>query len=182
MGKTKLGKFKILKNNLKFSSKIIDVYTQNIETPDGNIVEWVHVDHKGAAAILPIDAEGKILLIKQYRNNPDEYVYEIPAGGLNLNEKPIDCAIRELEEETGYKCKNITELFSVYSSIGICNEKIHYYIATDLYSGNTNLDDDEYIEVYRFTIDEILSMIKNKEIVDAKVVTAVMSYIVLNNK
>lgn len=176
----RLNEFKILKKKLLNHTKIVDLYLEDIQTPKGNIVEWVHIDHPGAAAILPIDDEGKIILIRQFRNNAEQVVYEIPAGGLEKGESPKECAIRELEEEIGYKSDNITELFTLYSSIGICNEKISYYLAKDLKLGKTNFDEDEYIEICKFTVDEVLEMIKNNIIVDSKVIIAVMSYIVMN--
>lgn len=177
MGKAKLGKFEILEKELKYSTRIVDLYIEKIKTPENNIVEWVHINHDGAAAILPIDNDGKIILIRQYRNNVDDIVYEIPAGGLNKDESPYDCAKRELEEETGYKAKNIVKLFSAYSSIGITNELITYYLASDLYLGKTNFDEDEYIEVIKFTTDEIIEMINKGIITDSKVIISVMYYL-----
>lgn len=150
---------------------------KKILTPDNKIVEWLNVDHKGASAILPIDNDGKIILVKQYRNNAEDFVYEIPAGGFSSkDEDPLDCAIRELEEETGYKSRNITKLFSIYSSIGFCNEKIHYFVARIFTRWNLNLDPDEFIEIYKFSLEECLEMIYNGTLVDSKAVVSILSY------
>ncbi len=179
---SRLDEFEILNKRLIQKTKIFDLYLEDIKTPSNKIVEWVHLDHKGASVILPIDNDGKIILIRQYRNNAEGTIYEVPAGGLEKGESPLDCAIRELEEEIGKKSNNITKLFSIYSSIGFSNEKLHFYIATDLFDGNQNLDEDEYIEICKFTVEEVLQMIYTGEVVDSKVVIAVLAYINLKNK
>ena len=182
MGEAKLGKFEKLGRRLEREGKIINVYTEYIRTPAGREVEWVLAEHKGAAAIVAVDADGKILLVRQYRNTADDYVLEIPAGGLEPNEDPKECAIRELEEETGFVAGSIEKLMHAYSTIGFCNEVIHYYLATDLKPGKVNLDPDEYVVVERYTPEEIYEMIRRGEIVDGKTVGAVMTYLVMKNK
>lgn len=177
MGTNKLGEFKILSKETVFSHRLLDLNLQTIETPTGKTVKWINIDHKGATAILPVDNDGKIILIKQYRNNANDYIFEVPAGCIELNEDPKECAIRELEEETGYRCKNIKRIFTLYPAVGTSNEQLHCFLATNLEKHSTNFDEDEFIETYKFSIDELMQMIDNGEIVDGKVITLFMAYI-----
>lgn len=177
MGQAKLGKFERLEERPEFESRIINVYTEVIRTPEGRTANWILAKHKGAAAVIPVDENGKILLVRQYRITADDYVLEIPAGGLEPGEDPYVCAIRELEEETGYIAGKMEKLCRAYSTIGFCDEQIHYYVATDLKPGKISLDPDEYVVVERYTPEEILDMIRREEIVDGKVFTGVMTYL-----
>lgn len=173
----KLGEYKILETETIYTHKLLKLNIQKIKTPKDKIVNWINISHKGAVAILPIDEDGNILLIKQYRNNALGYVYEIPAGCIEKGEDPLETAKRELEEETGYKCNKIKKMFSFFPAIGTSDEKIHFYIAKDLIKTSTNFDEDEIIETYKFKIDNIIEMIDTGKIVDGKLITAVMSYI-----
>lgn len=169
--------YKRIKRELVCKGSIINMYKDYIQVPGGHIAQWDFIGHGGAAAVIPITDEGKILLVKQWRNALDRFTYEIPAGGLeNPQELMIDCASRELEEETGYKSDNLEFLISIRTTVAFCNEQIDIFVAKDLVKTKQNLDPDENIEVYTFCIEELLNMIRNKEIQDSKTVSAILAY------
>jgi ADP-ribose pyrophosphatase len=120
--------------------------------------------------------DGRLLMVRQYRNALDRYTLEIPAGGLNKDEPTIDAAARELEEETGYKCGKIEKLITVRTTVAFCNEKIDIYLATDLVKTKQHLDDDEYVNVEIYTLDELVKMIYDFKIEDSKTISAIMAY------
>lgn len=160
-----------------YKGAIIDVYKDKIKDVNGNMYDYDFIDHKGAAAVLPITSDEKVILVKQYRNAQERYTLEIPAGGyLNKDERPIECAKRELEEEIGYKSDNLKFLITIVTTVAFCNEKIEIFVARDLIKTQQNLDEGEYIEVVELDFEEVLDMIKNGEIIDSKTVSAVLAY------
>ena len=145
--------------------------------PNGNIVKWDFIGHKGAAAIVPVTAEGNIVMVRQYRNALDRYTWEIPAGGLDSPEEPtFDAAKRELSEETGYKTQNIEFLISIRTAVAFCNEKIDIYVAFDLEKGEQDLDEDEFIHIREFSLNELTEMIFDGRIEDNKTIPAILAY------
>ncbi|MBQ9136500.1 MAG: NUDIX hydrolase, partial [Lachnospiraceae bacterium] len=125
--------FKRLSRDLVQKGAIIDYYQDTVQVPNGNVVKWDFIGHKGAAAVVPVTSDGKILMVRQYRNALDRYTLEIPAGGLNGADEPTKtAAARELEEETGFRCENIEFLVSIYTTVAFCNEKIDIYVARNL--------------------------------------------------
>lgn len=170
-------KYNRLKRELIHKGQIIDIYKDCVEIPNGTIAQWDFIGHKGAAAVVPVTKDGKILMVKQYRNAIDRFTLEIPAGGLNSVEEPmIDCAKRELEEETGYKSQNLEFLISLRTAVAFCNERIDVFVAKDLTKTSQNLDDDEFIDVESYEIDELLKMIFEGNIQDAKTVSSLLAY------
>ena len=158
-----------------YSGKILDfsVYDLKIE---GRKVKREMVEHKGAAAMLGFDENGKVILVKQHRY-PHGYVLEIPAGTLEKREKPLSCAYREMIEETGYKAKKMTPLISYYPSIGYNTEIIHCFLASGLEKiGEIDPDNDEFISVVKMDLDKLIRMIKKGKITDSKTICAVLTY------
>lgn len=158
---------------------IIDLNEDRILLPDGREETYDFIYHKGAAAVVPILDDGRILMVRQYRNAIDSYTLEIPAGGRNSATEPThDCAYRELEEETGYHAEydDVKFLLSLYTTVAFCNEKIDIYYADKLTKTAQHLDDDEYINVEAYTLSELTEMIHSGEIVDAKTIAALMTY------
>ena len=156
--------FKRLKRELKFKGAIIDFYQDTMEIDGNHTATWDFINHKGAAAVVPVTKEGKILMVRQYRNALDRYTLEIPAGALDAVDEPgIECASRELEEETGYKSNNLEWLITLRTTVAFCNEKIEVFVARDL---------------IEYTLDELKEKIFSGEIEDSKTVSALMAYAV----
>ncbi len=164
-----LGRVELLHGN------IIDVVRDTISLPDGRSAQREMVIHGGACAILPVDSDGNIIFVRQYRHPAGEEVLEIPAGMLEEGEDPKECAIRELEEETGYKTENVKFMFSMYSAIGFCNEVLYVYLARDLKPGVVNLDEDEFVTVEKYSIEKATNMIFENKIKDSKTIAAVFA-------
>jgi len=150
----------------------LDEYSLTIE---GRKVRREIIKHPGAAAILAFDEKGKIILVRQHRF-PLGYVLEIPAGTLEKGESPKRCAIREIQEETGYKAKRMTHLITYYPSVGYNTEKIHCFVASGLTRVKMKLDTDEFITVKKMELPRLIKMIKSGKIIDSKTICAVMVY------
>lgn len=168
-----------LSRELVHKGAIIDVYTDTVKIPNGNIVQWDFIGHKGAAAVVPVMEDGRILMVKQYRNALDRVTLEIPAGGRDSVEEPyLDCACRELEEETGYRCEKeeFEFLLSVKTTVAFCEEQIEVYVAKNLKKSVQHLDEDEYIHLQAYTVDELLERIYAGKMQDAKTIAAIMAY------
>lgn len=168
-----------IKRELVYKGSIVEFNKDTMQLPDGRIEYFDFIYHKGAAAVLPVKEDGKILMVRQYRNALDSYTLEIPAGGKNgVDEPTLDCAYRELEEETGYYTdkENLELLIGLYTTVAFCNEKIDIYVARNLVKTAQHLDDDEYIDVEEYTVDELMEKIYSGEIVDAKTIAAISTY------
>ena len=169
--------FKRLSRDLVYKGSIIDYYKDTVQVPNGNVVKWDFIGHKGAAAIVPVREDGKILMVRQYRNALDRYTLEIPAGGLNGADEPTKtAAARELEEETGYRSEDVDFLISIRTTVAFCNEKIDIYVAHNLIKTHQHLDEDEFINVEAYTVDELMDMIYDTTIQDSKTICAIMTY------
>ncbi|MCR5302242.1 MAG: NUDIX hydrolase [Lachnospiraceae bacterium] len=158
---------------------IVDIYQDRMRLPDGSEENFDFIKHKGAAAVIPVMDDGRIIMVRQYRNAIDSYTLEIPAGGLDGADEPTRTAAhRELEEETGYyaKIEDVEFLLSLYTTVAFCNEKIDIYVAHNLTKTHQHLDDDEFIDVEAFTVDELTDMIMQGRIVDAKTIAALSTY------
>ena len=176
-------KIKRINRELKFKGKILDFYQDTIEVDGDHTVVWDFIGHKGAAAVVPVTADGKILMVRQYRNALDRYTLEIPAGALDeVGEPGIECASRELEEETGYRSENLEWLITLRTTVAFCNERIEAYVAHDLIPSKQHLDEDEFIELGAYTIEELKEKIFSGEIEDAKTVSSLMAYAVKYGK
>lgn len=144
---------KRIKRELKYRGTILDMYCDHVEV-NGHIAKWDYLQHKGAAAVIPVTKEGKILMVRQYRNALDRYTLEIPAGALDTQEEPDkECAARELEEETGFRSENLEWLITLRTAVAFCNERVEVYVAKNLILSKQNLDEDESIDVEAYTMD-----------------------------
>ncbi|MDG0824748.1 NUDIX hydrolase [Staphylococcus equorum] len=162
-----------------YKGAIIDLEVHDIELPDGQTSKRELVYHNGAVAVCAINPDNQVILVRQYRKPAEKTLLEIPAGKLEINEERESAAKRELEEETGYIAENLELITEMYGSPGFSNEKISIYLAKDLKIGEMNLDDDEFIELETYNIEEITIMLQNKEIEDAKTIIA-LQYLLLN--
>jgi ADP-ribose pyrophosphatase len=171
-----MSEYKRLNRELVHHGQIVDFYTDTMQIPNGKTAKWDFIKHKGAAAIVPVDKDGKIIMVRQYRNAIEKYSLEIPAGGLNPNEDMKSCAARELEEETGYRSNKVEHLIDLYTTVAFCNEKIGIYYTNELIQTEQNLDEDEYVTIERYSLEELVDMIFQGIIDDAKTISAILAY------
>jgi ADP-ribose pyrophosphatase len=134
------------------------------------------VRHIGSAVVMPVDEKNRVLLVRQYRLPAERYLWEIPAGRLDEGETPLQAAKRELAEETGYKARTWTKLASFWASPGYVQERMTIYLAENLTAGNASPMEDERIEVGWFTRKELLEMVENGKIQDAKTIIAALKW------
>jgi ADP-ribose pyrophosphatase len=139
------------------------------------VFEIVH--HKEAAVIIPIDPEGRLLLIEQWRRAVGEIVIELPAGVIELGEDPIEGAKRELREETGFAARKVTPLGGFYTAPGFCDEYLHLFLAEDLHHLPLDPDEDEGIDLLPVTLKEAKHMIERNQIRDVKTIAGILRYI-----
>lgn len=173
-----MGEFKRLKRELAYQGTIMKIYKDYVEV-NGHQAVWDFFYHNGGAAVVPITKEGKILMVKQYRNAIDRFTLEIPAGAFDTeNEAGVECVKRELEEETGYRAETIEKLITTRSMVAFCNERVEIYVATGLVPSKQKLDEEESIELEEYTIEELKQMIFEGKIQDSKTVAAIMAYAV----
>lgn len=166
----------IISRESLYSGRILDLQIDHVKFPSGSEKIREVVKHKSAAAILPVDADGNIYLVQQYRHAVDEDLYEIPAGIIEPGEDPLETAVRELQEEIGYRPGKIEIIFDCYTSPGYSTERIFFYYATDLIPSKLLEDDDEYLQVFVFSPEDIISMINSGEICDGKTIMAYYWY------
>ena len=157
-------------SEIVFQGKLLDVRRDKVILPNGEdaIREWIN--HPGAVCCIPILPNGKIGLIRQYRYSVKKVMIELPAGKLDMEETPDECAFRELEEEIGYKAKKLTFLTNIHPAIGFANEKMWLYIAEDLKKTKQKLDLDEFLEIIPTNIGDALEMVWNGAITDVKTI------------
>lgn len=171
-------KIKRIDRKLEFQGTILDFYTDYMQMPDGKVEKWDFISHrKGAAAVVPVMDDGKILMVHQYRNALERMTIEIPAGARNhTTEDTKICAARELEEETGYRSDDLEFLISLKPTVAYDNEFIDIYVAKNLKPGRQHLDEHEYIELEPMDLDVLCERIFAGEIQDAKTVAALLAY------
>lgn len=166
------------KKKLAYHAHIFDVYNDYLRLPDGKHVVYDLVNHVDGCCVLPVDEDGNLILVSQYRNAVDDITLEVPAGCMEEGEDPGQCAVRELEEETGYIAQELRFVTKTYLAIGTSNEQTYIYIATDLKKGIRQLDPEEFIRIRRLSLAEAMTMIQTGEIVDSKTIIAILAYAV----
>lgn len=165
---------RILDSRSVYNGKILALDVQRIELPGGKRTDFELVRHPGAAAIVPITAEGDILLLHHYRHATGGWLTEIPAGKLAPGEDPMDCARRECAEETGFEPRQLDPLGWIWTTPGFSNEKIWLFIGRDLEPVASSLEDDEVLRVERVSREQALAMARGGELTDAKSVCALL--------
>lgn len=158
-----------------FSGKVIDLYVEDAELPNGKTSKREIVKHPGAVAVLAVTDEGKIIMVKQFRKPLERTIVEIPAGKLEKGEEPEYTALRELEEETGYTAKKLTKITAFYTSPGFADEIVHVFLAEELsvLEEKRELDEDEFVEVMEVTLEDALKLVESREVYDAKTAYAI---------
>ena len=165
-----------------FDGKFLKIAVDKVLLPNGKEATRELVHHPGAVAILPVLEDGSIVFVKQYRYPLDSVLYEIPAGKLEFNEDPLECAARELSEETGYLASKLCKLATIATTPGFTDEIIHLYLAEGLELREQHTDDDEFIEVNVIRQDNVRKMLLDGTIFDAKTLCALYMYFLKKEK
>lgn len=169
----------LIQSKTLFEGKIISLLLDTVRLPNGKEASREVIRHNGAACILAITPDNKVILVKQFRHPTGEILLEIPAGKLDkIDENPKEAALRELAEETPYTAKSATLLYSFYSAPGFCDEKLHLFLAHDV-AKNSQLttDEDEFIQEILMTKEEVIFALKNQQIQDAKTLIALQAWL-----
>ena len=168
-------KEEIVSKERKFDGVVIDVEHWQVRLPDGSLGLREVALHKGAAAVVPVDEQGRVPMVRQFRAPIGRVTLEIPAGKLDHpGEDPELCARRELSEETGLTAESVTKLVALRTTPGFCNETIHLYMARGLTQGERHLDEDEFLNVEWVPLEELTDRIVRGEIEDAKTIAALL--------
>ena len=166
---------KQLKAEYIYKGKIINVRLDDAELPDGKTAKREIVEHPGGVCVAALTDQNEILMVRQFRYPYSEVILEIPAGKRNSpDEEPLLCGKRELKEETGAEAENFIFLGELYPTPGYCGEILYMYAATKLTFGDTNPDEDEFLEHLRIPLDKAVDMIMNNELKDAKTQAAIL--------
>ena len=166
--------YKIKDTKTIYDGRIVALATETIILPDGKEVMREVIRHPGVAAMVPMISPGEVVMIRQFRHCAGKVLWEIPAGTLEPGEEPIDCAGRELMEETGYRAGELKSMGGFFPTPGICTEFLHLFLATGLEPCETHLDADEQITVHTVPLEEALRKIDTGEIVDAKTIVGLL--------
>lgn len=159
-----------------YEGRIIKVKVDEVQLPNGKTAKREIVHHQGAVAVMPLTNDGKLVAVRQFRKPLERTIVEIPAGKLEPGEEPLACAIRELEEETGYVAQKMELLSTFYTSPGFADELLHVYVATGLTKGESRPDEDEFVDVLELTLEEAQELHRTGEIRDAKTVVALFAW------
>ena len=157
-----------------YDGRIVTLDVDEVKLPNGNVVRLEIIRHRGAAAVVPVDEEGRAVLIRQYRHATAGYLLEVPAGTLDPGEAPEACALREVEEETGLRAARLTPLGWIWTTPGFTDERIWLYLATGLTPTRSAHESDEVITVERLPFAEAVRMATSGEITDAKSVCTLL--------
>ena len=155
---------------IAYDGGFLKVHRDTVSLPDGKHTKREYIRHPGAVVIIPVLDDGKILLERQYRYPNDRVFIELPAGKIDPGEDPLACAIRELEEETGYTASDWKFVSTIHNAIAYSDEHLDIYLARGLTAGEAKLDDGEFIETISATVDEMLDWVRSGKITDVKTV------------
>lgn len=165
---------KTIDSKVIYNGKFINLKVDTVKLPNGKESGREVVYHPGAAVVIAVTEKKEILLIRQFRYPVSEVLWELPAGKLEKNEDPLECAKRELAEETGFGAKEWQYLSRFYTAPGFSNELLHLFLASDLYTDKREADSEEFIELHKISYPKALSLISSGEINDAKTIIGIM--------
>lgn len=164
---------KTMKSDKIYEGKILNLRVDTVEMPDKKYSKREIIEHPGSVAVIALTSEDSMVLVKQYRKAIEDFLLEIPAGKLELNEEPRETAIRELREETGFESSKLTYISEFYTSPGYSNENIHLFLAEDLKRCQTMIKSEEFLEIVELPVEKLIKMIKRGEILDGKTIIGI---------
>ena len=163
----------IIKSETIYEGRVINLKVNDVMLENGKTAKREIVEHPGGVCVISIDENEEVLMVRQYRAPFETVVLEAPAGKLNYGEDHFECGKREFLEETGYEARDMTYMGEYYPSVGFLNEKIHIYIAENLSKKSQHLDEDEFLNVEKIPLSDLVEMVRKNEIKDAKTVIAI---------
>ena len=164
----------MVNSDLVYDGRIIRVKSDTVSLVNGALAGREVVEHSGGVGIVPVDDEGNVYMVRQFRYPAGESLLEIPAGKLEYGEDPFECAVRELSEETGFTAGEYIDLGKFYPSPGYCKEILYIYLARDLKPGKMHLDENEFLDVVKFPLDELVQMAMENKLADAKTIIGIL--------
>jgi ADP-ribose pyrophosphatase len=167
-------KGKLLESRAVFNGRVIRLVVDRVMLPNDNEAEIEVIHHRGAAAVVPVDSDGNVYLVRQYRYAPDDWLLEVPAGKLDGGEPPELCAEREIEEEVGRRAGKMVSMGWIWTTPGFTDEKIWLYLATELTPAEQALEDHEVLTVEHMPLEDAVDMARRGEIRDAKSICALL--------
>ena len=176
-GKPRLAAEKLISSRTVFEGRILKLRVDTVRTADGRKRTREIIEHPACIAVIPVDTDDNVLLVRQYRRAADRELLEIPAGGIDEGEDAEEAVIREMQEETGFRPQKLERLGGFYSSPGFCNEYLHLYLATDLVPSRLHAEDTAGIEVVRIPESQISDLITSGKIEDAKSIAGLLYYL-----
>jgi ADP-ribose pyrophosphatase len=165
---------KTVSAELIYHGKILNLHRDVVELPNKNHAAREVVEHSGGVCVLPLTDDDEVIMVKQFRYPFKEALLELPAGKLECGENPLTCGKRELREETGCTAESFEFIGKLYPTPAYCSEVIHMYLARGLSSGSNSLDEDEFLQVVKLPLNQVVEMICNNEINDAKTQLAIL--------
>ena len=169
---------KVISKAILYEGRVFKLLRENVTLPNGVTVDLDIIHHPGAAAMVPVSDNNSFILIKQYRHAIGDYIWEIPAGTLDPQETPLECAKRELIEETGFSARSWQKLGEITPVPGYSNERIHVFLAADLVPAEQELDKDEVLDVHEVPLDKAIKLIHEGAIQDSKTISGI--YMAIN--
>lgn len=165
---------KKIKSEQIFDGKIVKLFVDDVELPNGRVAKREIVRHPGAVCVVPVTDDGCVIMVKQFRYPFASVLLEVPAGKLEYGEDPLSAVRRELSEESGAEAENIEYIGKLYTSVAIFDEQIHMYLATGLTFKKAHPDEGEFLEVEKIPLDTLVKMVMDGEIPDAKTQIAIL--------
>ncbi|MBR2583316.1 MAG: NUDIX hydrolase [Oscillospiraceae bacterium] len=163
-----------LDGETRYSGVIVNIRLDRAQLENGKIVRREVVEHPGGVGILPLDDEGCCYMVRQFRYPFSRQLLEIPAGKLERGEDPLECAVRELSEETGFTADEMISMGKCLTSPGISTETLYLYLARGLHAGKAHLDEGEFLNVEKYPLSELIGMAERNELEDGKTIIAVL--------
>ena len=163
----------VVSEETKFEGRVFKAVVRDITNPDGSSDKREVVIHTGGACILPVDKDLNCYMVRQYRSGVEEVLLEVPAGKIEVGEDPLECASREIKEETGYSAGKVENLGYMCATPAYCSERIHMYLGTELEYSGTNPDNGEFLGVHKYPLTDLVAMCDSGEIKDSKTVICI---------